>query len=214
MDPKTTAVSNRMQIGREDLDRSEEQSEMINEEILRNCRKNHAETKEAPNNITKTSIKELKVKEDQYECKDCNMKLENKNNLRNHICNTQKKIESITDHEEKTDIAKVEAVIVDGKEHREDIAKMVSGHPELAENMAKLPRGHLELVELNRGTKKKEKEEEIEKEKPGEETSRKLPEYDKAIHKEFETKQKFKRFEKILEERRALITEKIKQVEL
>ena len=33
------------------------------------------------------------------ECKDCKLKSENKNNLRNHVCNTQKKLKSITDHE-------------------------------------------------------------------------------------------------------------------
>ena len=32
-------------------------------------------------------------KEKQYECQKCKLKLENKKNLRDHVCNTQKKIE-------------------------------------------------------------------------------------------------------------------------
>ena len=161
---KTNAVSNRMQIEREDdqfhekmhsqpwylelkkkdserevknenLNKPDEQSEIMNEEILRSARK---------------IMRELNEKENQYECKLCKLRFENKNNLRDHICNTQKKIESSTDQKEKTDIAKIEALIMDGKEHREDIAKIVSGCPELAENVAKLPRDHPEIVELNR----------------------------------------------------------------
>ena len=56
----------------------------------------NAEPKEVvpdTNDITETSERELKVKEDQYECKECKLKLENEKNLRDHVCKTQKKTE-------------------------------------------------------------------------------------------------------------------------
>ena len=41
------------------------------------------------NGTIETSMRELEEKEDQYECKDCKLRFENKNNLRDHVCNTQ-----------------------------------------------------------------------------------------------------------------------------
>ena len=92
----------------EDLNELVELSETSDDETIRMpesgeaCEKEtNGEPKEVVpdhSDITETSERELKVKEDQYECKDCKLKSENKNNLRNHVCNTQKKLKSITDH--------------------------------------------------------------------------------------------------------------------
>ena len=49
----------------------------------------NAEQKEAVPDIIETSMREIKEKEDQYKCNDCKIRFENKNNLRDHVCNTQ-----------------------------------------------------------------------------------------------------------------------------
>ena len=94
----------------EDLNKLVELSETSDDETIRKMpesgeayeKETNAEPKEVvpdQSDITETSERELKVKEDQYECKDCKLKSENKNNLRNHVCNTQIKLKSVTDHE-------------------------------------------------------------------------------------------------------------------
>ena len=93
----------------EDLNKLVELSETSDNETVRMpesgqaCEKEtNAEPKEVVpdySDITENRKRELKVKEDQYECKDCKLKSENKNNLRHHVCNTQKKLKFITDHE-------------------------------------------------------------------------------------------------------------------
>ena len=82
----------------EDLNELVELSETSDDETIRMpesgeaCEKEtNAEPKEVvpdPSDITEKSERELKVKEDQYECKDCKLRFQNKNYLRGHICKT------------------------------------------------------------------------------------------------------------------------------
>ena len=62
------------EVKNENLNKTDEQSEMMNEEILRSARK---------------IMRELNEKEDQYECIDCKLRFANQNILKDHVCNNQ-----------------------------------------------------------------------------------------------------------------------------
>ena len=81
------------EVTNEDLIKLVELSQTNDDETIRKmpesgeaCEKDNENDEE---NVQAKHIQSTHEKESQYECKDCKLKLENKNNLRDHVCNTQ-----------------------------------------------------------------------------------------------------------------------------